>query len=129
MLDALGTNEIQAAKKTGLCYRFRRPHLQCECKSKSNNKFQNKLATQHTQKCNNKTNNHMFPTGTSLFQASQPVTPGKDVSLSMDDIKHLLSRLWEKYSLQKEQETQHGSTSSLEGSVNEVVQAVDDMRE
>ena len=42
-LDASGINEMKAEKKTDLATGV---HLQHECKSDSNNKFQNKPATQ-----------------------------------------------------------------------------------
>ena len=91
MSDASG---IKVVKKIGPCYRCGGCHLQCKCKSNGNNKFQNKPATQQTQKCghtdhfhNNKTSKHMFPTGTLSFQASQAIGPGKDVLVSIDTIK------------------------------------------
>ena len=63
----------------------------------------------------------MFPTGTLLFQASQPIRSGKDVPVSMNAMKHFLDQLGEKYSLQKNPETQHDSVPLLEKSVNEIV--------
>ena len=131
MSDASGINEIKAVKKTGLCYKCGGSHLQCECTSNGNKKFWNKPATQQLHKCNctnkfdnNKTSKNMFPTGTLLCQASHPITSGKDMSASIDIIKHFLGKLGEKYSFKKKLHTQHDSTPSAEEYVHEVMQAV-----
>ena len=71
---------------TGLCYKCRGPHLQCNCRNNSSNKFQAKTPTQQTQKGNSHTNkfcnNNIFPTGNLSFQASQPIRSGKDMAVS-----------------------------------------------
>ena len=89
----------QSCKEDKSVLQVRGPHLQYECKHDSNNKFQNKPATEKTQKHshtdnfhNNKTSNHMFPTGTLSFQASQIVRSGKDVLVSMAAMKHILGK-------------------------------------
>ena len=93
-------NEIKAMKKAGLCYKCRGPHLQCECTNNSNNKFQSKTTTQQMQKCNytnkfanNQTSKNMFPLGTLSFQTYQPIRSSKDISVSIDSIKHFLGKL------------------------------------
>ena len=49
---------------------------------------------------------------------SQPIRSGM---VSMDAMKHFLSKLGESYSLQKRLDTQHGGAMSSEESINEVV--------
>ena len=63
----------------------------------------------------------MYLAGTLSFQASQPIMYSKNVSVSIDAMKHFWSKLGEKYSLQKKPETQHDSPPSSEGFAKETV--------
>ena len=53
--------------------------------------------------CNH--NSGQSPTGPISFQASQQIKVGDDISLSVNKIKHFLSKIGEKYSLQKKSNT------------------------
>ena len=66
----------------------------------------------------------MLPTGTLLFQVLQPIISGKDVLVAMDTMKTLFEQLRGKVKPPEEAEDSAWQCTSLEESVNEVVQAV-----
>ena len=130
MPDVSGINEIKAVEKTGLGYKCGGPTYSVNVKVIVTMNF--KINQQHNI-CKNATIQKYFVTtkqgticsqGGHSFQASHPVKSSKDMLVSIDTIKHFLSKLGEQYSFQKKPETQHDSASSSEESVNEVVQAV-----
>ena len=49
----------------------------------------------------------MFPTGTLLFQSSQPIQSGNNLLLSIDAMEWCLEKLGQKYSFKKKSDTQH----------------------
>ena len=66
----------------------------------------------------------MCLTGTLSFLASQPIRSSKDMLVSIDTIKHFLSKIGEMFSFKKKQESQHENAASSESSVSEVMEAV-----
>ena len=58
------------------------------------------------------------------LQASKQVKPGDGISLPINTIKHLLSKIGEQYTLQKKLNTPSDIPKSQEGAVNEVMETI-----
>ena len=78
-------NEVNFTKETGMFFKCCEPYFQSRCTKGKGHQINH--------------NNGQFPTGTVSFQASQQIKPGNDISLS-STMKHFLSRIGEKYTLQ-----------------------------
>ena len=94
-------------------------------KSYHNDKFQNYQKIDNPQKSRqNYHKNDQFPTATILYQASKQVKPGDDISLTINMIKHLFSKINKKYTLLKKSNTLSNIPKSQEGTGNEVMETI-----
>ena len=76
-----------------------------EYKHHSINKFQNYKKPYNAHKIDkNIHSSSQFSTGALSFQLPQHVKPGDNISLNVNTNKHFLSKLGEKYTLQKSQQ-------------------------
>ena len=119
--------KLKSSKEPGPHFKCGGPHFQNMSKNKchSNNMLQNYKKAHNSHKFNENTHNSsQFPTLTLSFQASQQVQPGGDISLSVNTIKHFLSKLSEKYTLQKKSTTPSDPAKSQNVTVNEIVEIV-----
>ena len=112
-------NDIKSTKTRPMLQMWVGLHFQnrwMESKCHHNNKVQN------YKKINN---SHKFlPTGTIYFQASQQIKPGDDILLSVSKMKHFLSTIGEKYTLQKKSNTSSDAPNSQHFMLNEVTETI-----
>ena len=126
-LEAPTISQVRSTNEPGPCFKWSGPHFQkkwVKNKGHSNTSPRTRKTNNSHKFHQNNCNSSTFTAGTLSFQASHQIKPGNDISLSVNTVKHFLSRKGEKYTLQKKLNTSSDAPNSQDVMVNEVMETI-----